>query len=124
MENRKTELELEIATAPPPAPRLHPNLAELYRDKVGNLHRSLNDPDTRTEAAEILRTLIEKIKIQPLEDGFEIELIGEIANMVNLASSPNQGKKTNDKGAIVPDAYWSSVKVVAGAGFEPATFRL
>ena len=124
LESRKTELESEIAAAPPPTPRLHPNLAELYRDKVGKLHQSLNDPETRTEAAEILRTLIEKIKVQPLDDGFEIELIGEIANMVNLASTASHGKKTNNKSAIVPDAYRSSVKVVAGVGFEPTTFRL
>ena len=37
LEQRKAALEAEIANAPAPAPRLHPNLAELYREKVANL---------------------------------------------------------------------------------------
>jgi hypothetical protein len=38
-------------------PRLHPNLAELYRQKVINLAEALNDEHTRLEAAECLREL-------------------------------------------------------------------
>src|SRR4029077_7446184 len=33
LEQRKTAIEAELAAAPPPAPRLHPNLAEIYRRK-------------------------------------------------------------------------------------------
>ena len=49
--------------------------------------------------------------------------IGEIANMVALGAEGGR-KKAAPKGAAVPDTFRSSVKVVAGAGFEPATFRL
>ena len=115
MEACKAKLEAEIAAAPPSAPRLHPNLAQLYRDKVEKLHGSLNAPDTRTEAAEILRTLIESIKVQPLDDGFEIELIGEIVNMVSLANTSDRHEKAAPNGAAVPEVYRSSVKVVSGA---------
>ncbi len=41
-------------------PRLHPNLAEIYRQKVLNLAEALNDKDSRHEAAECIRELIEK----------------------------------------------------------------
>jgi len=41
-------------------PRLHPNLAELYRHKVMNLAEALNDDHTRLEAAECIRDLIEE----------------------------------------------------------------
>ena len=51
----------ELAAAPAPAPRLHPNLAELYRRKVADLQTALADPATRTEALEILRGLIERV---------------------------------------------------------------
>ena len=58
LEKQKGNLEARLSSAPPPAPILHPNLAELYRRKVQNLHSSLNNPDCRTEAAEIIRSLV------------------------------------------------------------------
>src|SRR6266436_8667854 len=45
-------------------------------------------------------------------DSFEIELIGEIAAMVDLGA---QNKSAGPKGSAVPDVYRRSVKVVAGA---------
>jgi DNA invertase Pin-like site-specific DNA recombinase len=105
LERRKAELIAELAAAPPPAPHLHPNLAELYRRKVNDLHQALTDSTTRTEAVEILRGLVEAIRLYPIEGGFEIELVGDIANMIKLPG----------KGSSVPDEYRSSVKVVAGA---------
>ena len=115
LERRKAVLEVEIAGAPAAAPRLHPNLAELYRQKVANLQDALADPGTQTEALEILRGLIERVDVRPAEDGLAIELIGEIANMVKLSAGAE---------SVAKEPYRSSVKVVAGAGFEPATFRL
>ncbi len=47
LERRKAALETDIAGAPAAAPRLHPNLAEIYRQKVGNLQDALADPATR-----------------------------------------------------------------------------
>jgi site-specific DNA recombinase len=115
LEQHKARLESEIDGAPAAAPRLHPNLAELYRKKVASLQDALTDPATQTEALEILRGLIERASVRTRENAFEIELVGEIANMVQLsAGSESLGK----------DPYRSSVKVVAGVGFEPPTFRL
>jgi len=90
IEDRKSALETEIATTLPPTPRLHPNLAQFYRYKVDKLHASPNAPDTRTEAADIVRTLIKNIKVLPLPDGFEIEPIGETASIVILANTSDQ----------------------------------
>ena len=55
---------------------------------------------------------------------FEIDLTGDIVNMIEFAESGLQTKKAASSEAAVPDAYRSSVKVVAGVGFEPTTFRL
>ncbi len=63
--------------------------------------------------------LVERIEVHPIEGGFEIELIGEIARMVEPSLDPNGTKK-----AVLDERTACSVKVVAGAGFEPATFRL
>ncbi len=123
LESRKKALEQGLTNSPAPAPRLHPNLAGLYRRKVERLHEALADPAVRGEALGILRSLIESVVMHPREDGFTIELVGEIANMVALAHEPRTTKAASGK-AAVPDVYRRSVKVVAGAGFEPATFRL
>ena len=49
------------------------------------------------------------------QTGREIELVGEITNMVRLASESDSFGK---------EPYRSSVKVVAGVGFESTTFRV
>ncbi len=114
LEARKVALEREIEAAPPPAPRIHPNVAELYRRKVESLHEALNSKDTKTEATEILRGLIEAINVRPSKYGLEVELVGNIVRMLKLPG----------KGSSNLDHHESSVKVVAGVGFEPTTFRL
>ena len=95
-------------------PRLHPNLAEVYRQKVANLQQALAQPGTHTEALEILRGLIEQVVLRPVDKGLEIEIIGEIAAMVDLGA---QNKKAGPEGSAVPEVYRRSVKVVAGVSF-------
>ena len=119
LEERKIEFETKMSAMPPPKPTLHPNLAELYRRKVEDLHSCLNSPDTRTEAAEVLRELIEVIKVRNLDKGFEMELVGEIANMVELAQTAAHKGKAASKEAANLQNYRSSVKVVAGARSLP-----
>ena len=105
LETRKAELEARLA-APAPSPvRLHPNLAQLYREKVANLHSALADPELRTEALELIRGLIERVDLHPAEDGFRIELVGEIANMVTLSAGAE---------SVGCEKHRASVKVVAG----------
>lgn len=106
LETRKAALEAKLSAAPPPAPRLHPNLAVLYRRKVEHLHEALGDPEIRQEAIEILRGLIETVTVTPGDDGPRIELVGDIVQMIALPKG---------SGGVVPAVYESSVKVVAGA---------
>ena len=110
LEQRQQTLEEDLAHAPAPAPRLHPGLAEIYRRKVENLHGALADPGTRDEALGLLRGLIERIELHPIENGFEIELTGEIARMVALSLTKSDTKK-----AAFDEKTACSVKVVAGA---------
>jgi hypothetical protein len=44
---------------------MHPGLASIYSDKVAKLEISLNDSEIRTEAAEILRSLIDRVELHP-----------------------------------------------------------
>ena len=52
--------------------------------------------------------------MHPQEDGFTVELVGEIANMVALALGPDTQKAASGE-AAVPVSFLRSVKVVAGA---------
>ena len=97
----------QLAADPPPPVRLHPNLAQVYRNKVEQLHVALADPATRDEAFELLRGLIERVVVHPGDDGPQIELVGEIVRMVELGLDAKQ--------AALPGEAACSVKVVAGA---------
>jgi hypothetical protein len=75
-------------------PRLHPNLAELYRQKVTNLAEALNDQHTRLEAAECIRELIDEIRLVPEDGKLRVELYGELAALFSLANAHPRSKET------------------------------
>jgi hypothetical protein len=61
--------------------------------------------------------------VPDVQRGFEIELVGEIAAMVSLGR--DDGARARSRESATDQAlFQSSIKVVAGAGFEPAAFRL
>jgi DNA invertase Pin-like site-specific DNA recombinase len=118
LESRQSEVDKELAGLPDDPVRLHPNLAVVYRQKVSRLQELLGNDVTRAEAVEIIRSLVDHVTLRPTaEGGTEIELVGDIAQMVHLA-------RNGSISGAVPDQFARSVKVVAGVGFEPTTFRL
>ncbi len=121
LETRKAELEADLSNADQTAPvLLHSNLSDVYRKKVANLTEALNDPETKAEATALIRSLLEEIRLIPNDEGpMTIELVGELAGLLALGQT-NGHTKTASKLA----ASGRSVSLVAGAGFEPATFRL
>jgi site-specific DNA recombinase len=77
----------------------------------------------RVGSADLLRYLIAKVILHPDQDaphGHRIELFGELAAILPLC---NGGLATNAK-ARTGGAGFRQVKMVAGTGFEPVTFRL
>jgi len=84
----------------------------LGRRKVEQLQEALEDPEIRDEAIQILRSLLESIVVAPVEGGFEVEIVGEIAQMIKIGLG--KGKKS---GPVLNERMARSVKVVAGAGF-------
>jgi site-specific DNA recombinase len=109
LEARRSDLVDQLKAAPPAVPRLHPNVAVLYREKIARLREALNAEGTRTEAAEMIRGLIEKIRLVPEEGRLRIELSGELAALISLA---NQHPRSS--GTTVP------VTLVAGVRFVQA----
>ena len=67
LESLQASLRQQLQTAASPAPvvRLHPDAATLYAVKVAELQTTLDQPDIRVEAMEVLRTLIEWIVLTP-----------------------------------------------------------
>ena len=95
--------------------RLHPNLATVYKQKVGHLRDALNEPSTRIEAANILRGLVDEIRLIPEAGELRIHLIGQLAALFSMAQNDLRPG---------PTKTGPQVTLVAGIGFEPMTFRL
>lgn len=113
LERRKVELEAALEAAPEaPNIHLHPNISEIYAQKVAKLEEALDDPETKTEAMAIIRSMIDRIVLTPIEDGLRAELYCELAEIV-AACEAAEGKR-NLPGTGVPGSQFS---VVAGAGF-------
>jgi hypothetical protein len=81
-------LEAEIASgAHPELPRLHPNLSEVYRERVERLREAIA-ADRSPEFVESVRALIERVEVHPGADGersARIELVGHLASMLRLS---------------------------------------
>ena len=80
------------------------------------LAQALERPGTRTEATEALRGLIDAIVMTPTEGELRIELKGNLAAMLGATVQSKRSPETGD--------LLLQVSLVAGAGFEPATFGL
>ncbi len=120
LEARLGELDVTLTAPAPTQVRLHPNLSEMYKKKVAELAATLADPEIRTAALEIIRGLITRVTVHGGEDGVTLELEGALTAMIGLA----QNDKSPLGSGLDVRSVASSVKVVAGAGFEPAAFRL
>ena len=118
LQERKTGLEAKLEVASEPPPLLHPGMAELYRRKITDLARALEQPDTRTEAAEAIRGLVDAVVLTPVESaleahvirrgrraqgnagaldtGLHIELKGNLAAMLTAATNAKRPPDTGD----------------------------
>jgi site-specific DNA recombinase len=150
LEARKGELELVLTEAAEPPPLLHPEMATFYREQVAALHSALGDTEgaDRAKAAERLRSLVGKIVLTPEDGRLVIDVHGDLAGILAIAhgkappagpggavarAMPNadiRGQRSLPKhkgrpwGTADVAEMLSKVKLVAGAGFEPTTFRL
>ena len=118
---------------------------EMNRLRMKQLAQALEHPDTRTEAAEAIQGLIHAIVPTPwagalethvvrrgrpassrgpakagrydgADTGLQIELKGNLAAMLSAAQNARRSPETGD--------LELQIAMVAGAGFEPATFGL
>ncbi len=81
--------------------------ADHYRSRVEELAAALQREDTRLEASEMLRGLIDSIVLMPEKGELRIELRGNLAAMLTAAQQTKRSPQTGD--LLVP------VQLVAGA---------
>ena len=116
LEERRKELEASVAAADRShrgRPLLHPDMGETYRMWVVEARGALNDGERNAETMNALRGMVREITITPKAGQLEIVLKGDLAEMLVAAGRNGDA-----------DDLRRQVKVVAGAGFEPATFGL
>ncbi len=94
----------------------HPNLPELYRNKVAKLQQALQHEATRPQVVETIRSLIDRIEVVPgrARGHCEVTIVGALAKILAF------GQRTTAASA----GGGGTSLMVAGVGFEPTTFRL
>ena len=106
---RREELEALIEGTSEEPVLLHPNMAAHYRTQVANLAQALTAEENRAEAADLLRSLVDRIELTPNDQGkLEIDLYGDLAGILSLAANKDRPLEASDPSV-------QQVKVVAGA---------
>ena len=113
-----TEIEAAAVRTPEPA-LLHVDLGHVYREKVASLTEAFEDDGLRAQAFERIRALIDAVVLTPENGELAIHMRGELASMLELCAGP----ETQKASAVVTEEALQ-IKLVAGTGFEPVTFRL
>ena len=90
---------------------------EVCRRKVANRHRALERKEAKIETAGIIGCLADAMVLTPKDGALRIDLHGELTGIPALASDCK-------KSAAISHDGLAQVSLVAGAGFEPTTFRL
>jgi site-specific DNA recombinase len=117
LEARKTEIERTLEQAAEPFPLLHPSMAAHYHTQIEELYEALQEVagDRRLRAADIIRTLVKEIVLTPVGGLLTVDLVGDLAGILAISQKAE---------TPATRAGGSQVKMVAGTGFEPVTFRL
>ena len=98
---------------------MQPDLADLYHSKIGALTDAFEDETLRAEAFERIRELIAGVVFVPEGDELAIHLRGELVSILELCACSDAKKPP---AGLTEEAL--QIKLVAGVGFEPTTFRL
>ncbi|QBQ50149.1 hypothetical protein E3U41_13155 [Brevundimonas naejangsanensis] len=128
LEARRQELTALLSEATPQTVQLHPGVAETYRCLAEDLQQA-QEGDAGEDLRAELRKLIARVDFIPL-DGlgkFDLRVHGSLAVLLGLSGPQKAENPTARSHGVFVDQSLTSgceVSLGAGAGFEPATFRL
>ena len=91
LEAQKRDIKSELTENKSSPVRLHPNLADIYQSKIEKLREALNREGSRPEAANILRSLIEEIRLVPKDGKLHVHLVGHLAQLLALGQNKQPG---------------------------------
>ena len=103
-------------------------MADTWQERIRALISGLAEPDQEGEAREAIRSLIEKIVATPVPTTgkrftLSLTLHGDLAGILALSLNADQASG-QQKTSLLQEVAQSVGFLVAGAGFEPAAFRL
>ena len=101
LEARKAELAEKLTNAKEPPPLLHPNMASLYAQRIGQLYEHLQDADGRTQAAEAFRSLVDQVTLVPDNGELAIVLRGDLGAILRFAAG-RKNPETTPKESATP----------------------
>ena len=82
-----------------------------YGKHVNSLRNALNEDGAREEATQILRGLVDEIRLHPIDDQLQIELIGDLATLLGFAEKKGADNKKPGSSGDPGSTKW----LVAGA---------
>ena len=111
LQDRQKRIEEDLSAVPPPAPRLHPNLAAIYKEKIANLVHALNDPEHLSRGKHCHPPVDRAGAVSPQKmERLKIELYGELAALLKLGTEPKKKHPQAESEGV-------QITMVAGAGF-------
>jgi site-specific DNA recombinase len=90
-ERRDIEAQLELTCSKPAAVTLHPGALARYEQQVGQLQEAISNgiKAGQTEAAAVIRELIESVTVRRQADGVEVEIKGRLNALLGEKAFPN-----------------------------------
>jgi hypothetical protein len=87
LERQKAAITARMALAPQAVPDVHPGVAEIYKRQMRRFTQALEDPETRLDASDAIRSLIQRIVLYPGEKRGEIyaTLHGALMGILDFA---------------------------------------
>lgn len=92
LEKRKAELEAKLDQTEADPVVIHPNMGRYYRKQISAQREALNDESRGAGAVALIRTLVDRIILTPIENGkkggkaLSIGLMGAIAGILALSA--------------------------------------
>ena len=88
---RREELEELLDGTKEEPVLLHPGMAGHYRKQIARLAAALNDDENRAEAADLIRSLVDRIVLTPNDqDKLDISLFGDLAGILSMATNKDR----------------------------------
>ena len=82
----------------------------------------MSDPNVKDEAVNAIRSLIDEIRLIPENAKLRVEIRGALAGVLALSHGKQDHLRRRADGSL--SVLLEQIKLVAGVGFEPTTFRL